>query len=303
MMGPMMAGDWIKMRCSLDTDPAVMRVALMLKVPCTQVVGMLHKVWSWFNQHTADGNAPGVTEALLDSMVGLDGFARSLVEVGWLRITESGASVPKFDRHNGKAAKIRANTQARVERHRNSVTHEALHERYNCVTREEKRREEKTPSPTPPYSPPSPPSPVEQKQQQQAQQKKWSGIITIEDRRRLAEDWNANKPKKARPANCATDCRALADALYAIADEESLQPGDRDDPLAFLTRRTITYLRSREAAKYPTSLRNWLTKRKFLEDPAQWEHECHDDPRSRAAALIERMKRMSGEAHDRAGSG
>jgi len=133
-----MAGDWIKMRCNLDTDPAVFQMAAALEMDELAVVGRLWKVWAWADQHIADCNAVSVTTNVLDRITTTPGFAEAMRKVGWLEGREGALSFPHFDRHNGQTAKKRALTKNRVEKTRgDSVTLLALQERYQ-------RREEKS---------------------------------------------------------------------------------------------------------------------------------------------------------------
>jgi hypothetical protein len=140
-----MAGDWIKMRSNLDTHPKVFEIADLLGVAPLHAVGMLWKLWSWADTHSADGNAIRVTDLTLDAIVGHANFATALRTVGWV-VGESGAlSFPNFEKHNGASAKKRAESQERTAKHRSrtcnaSVTPKALPEK----RREEKRREDKT---------------------------------------------------------------------------------------------------------------------------------------------------------------
>jgi hypothetical protein len=83
--------------------------------------------------------------------VRLEGFAASLEKVGWLTIDENGISVPKFDRHNGESAKKRAlktERQARWRAGKDDSVDEVVDAQTSTKgsTREEKRREDKTPS-------------------------------------------------------------------------------------------------------------------------------------------------------------
>jgi hypothetical protein len=133
-----MAGDWIKMRCNLDTDPAVFQMAAALQMDELAVVGRLWKVWAWADQHIADCNAVSVTTNVLDRITTTPGFSEAMRKVGWLEGREGALSFPHFDRHNGQTAKKRALTKNRVEKTRaDSVTLPALQERYQ-------RREEKS---------------------------------------------------------------------------------------------------------------------------------------------------------------
>lgn len=135
-----MAGDWIKMRCNLDTDWRVIQIASQLEMSELHVVGCLWKLWTWADQNTADGNAVSVTDVTLDRFTGVTGFASSMRNVGWLTGENYQITFPNFVEHNGSTAKKRAKTQQRVSKHRNArsvtdVTLKAL---------PEKRREEKS---------------------------------------------------------------------------------------------------------------------------------------------------------------
>jgi len=136
-----MAGDWIKMRWNLATDPAVLAVAATLDIEEDLVIGKLHRLWTWADQQTTDGNAHGVTKAWLDRYMGVTGFADALAKVGWLACENGGVQIPGFAIHMGKSAKSRAQGAVRTARSRQcnavSVT-ETLPEK----RREEKRREE-----------------------------------------------------------------------------------------------------------------------------------------------------------------
>jgi hypothetical protein len=141
-----MAGDWIKMRINLDTDPRVIEMASVLETTELHVVGCLWKVWSWADSHTLDGNAIRVTDVTLDRFTGVTGFAVALRKVGWLEGRDGALTFPRFSEHNGQTAKKRAETKERVAKHRSGKAEEC---NANCVTSvtqkvlPEKRREEK----------------------------------------------------------------------------------------------------------------------------------------------------------------
>jgi hypothetical protein len=142
-----MAGDWLKFELNTPEKPEVLAITIELGYDDPDLtVGKLLKVWRWFDQHTVDGNAPSVTPALLDRLIGVTGITQAMSKVGWLDIYVSGGvGLPHFDRHNGKTAKERALTAKRVASHKaskdangtgngDSVT--------SALPREEKRREE-----------------------------------------------------------------------------------------------------------------------------------------------------------------
>ena len=136
-----MAGDWIKMKTSLADDPAVIGMSIDLGLESDLVVGKLHRLWSWANLHTSDGNAVGVTPEWVDEFLHVEGFAKSMEKFKWLKIKDDRVTVPRFDRHNGQSAKTRANARKRQERHRKRNGKVSRSKRDSSVTREEKRRE------------------------------------------------------------------------------------------------------------------------------------------------------------------
>lgn len=142
-----MAGEWLKMECATPDKPEVFAITAAMGWDDPDLaVGKLFRVWRWFDQQTTDGNARGVTAALLDRIAGATGFAQAMIDVGWLVVTTTGVELPNFDKHNGATAKGRAQGAKRVANHRSnvnsngecngkSVTH--------ALPREEKRREDK----------------------------------------------------------------------------------------------------------------------------------------------------------------
>jgi hypothetical protein len=137
-----MSGEWLKMECATPDKPEVL--ALTVKMGWDDpdlTVGKLFRLWRWFDQQTVDGNACGVTAALLDRQVGASGFIQAVSDVGWLLIEKDGIRLPKFDRHNGNTAKSRALTAKRVATHRNNAEGNGATVT-GALAREEKKREE-----------------------------------------------------------------------------------------------------------------------------------------------------------------
>lgn len=114
------------------------------------IIGKCFRVWRWFDQHTANGHARGVTNVTLLSLIGQsddsEKFLNCMVEVGWLVENDDGITLPNFDYHNGETAKSRALATKRKQKQRSKshddVTEESRPDRDKSVTREEKRREE-----------------------------------------------------------------------------------------------------------------------------------------------------------------
>lgn len=106
------------------------------------VSGKLLRIWIWADQNSVDGNDLHVTDSFLDRLTHRKGFAAAMRHVGWLEGENGRLIFPGFERHNGRTAKERAETNRRVAKHRRrngSVTDEALQKPLP-----EKRREEKS---------------------------------------------------------------------------------------------------------------------------------------------------------------
>lgn len=136
-----MAGDWIKMRTNLDTDPSVVRMASGLKTDRFAIVGRLHRIWAWANEHLTDGQNVPVDSAFLDKLVELSGFADAMRSVGWLSGRDGALCFPSFERHNGASAKARALDVERKRRVRQ--TSEKRPDTNRTESGPEKKREEK----------------------------------------------------------------------------------------------------------------------------------------------------------------
>jgi len=105
--------DWIKMRVNLQTHPKVVRISSALKADSFGIIGGLHAAWSIFDAHSEDGGLLGYTCAALDMKIGWPGFSAALESVGWLETRSDGLFLPRFDAHNGKSAKRRAEDRVR----------------------------------------------------------------------------------------------------------------------------------------------------------------------------------------------
>lgn len=159
-----MAGDWIKMRSDLGTDPAVIRIGTATGLDPFGVVGRLHALWAWADAHTTNGTAPGVTSDWVDRLVCHQGFATALVAAGWLVERAGAIEFPRFGRHMGDSAKRRATETARKRSYRDKLASRKRPARVPEVSREkrdnvppepgpEKRREEEEKKEIPPIPP------------------------------------------------------------------------------------------------------------------------------------------------------
>jgi hypothetical protein len=117
-----MAGEWVKMRWSLRNEPEVIAIGAALDLDGFAVAGRLHAIWSWADEHSAEGDAPGVTVAWLDSYVCAPGFADALEKVGWLVRKKDGLCIPRFEVHMGEGGKRRALATKRNRKYRQEKT-------------------------------------------------------------------------------------------------------------------------------------------------------------------------------------
>jgi len=137
---------WIKVRTALLAHPKVVTLALRLGVTKSNALGALVALWCCADEHADDGTLVGATKEAIDAIADLPGFADALESVGWLTLTDDGAQLPRYQEHNGKTAKDRAQAQKRVAKARARVTLPLR----TSVTRGEERREEKNTKDTPP---------------------------------------------------------------------------------------------------------------------------------------------------------
>jgi hypothetical protein len=114
---------WIKLKTTLQADPAVAAIADKLNMDDAHVVGCLAIIWSWADNLTVDGYIAGATCSRIDRMVRRKGFAEAMIGAGWLENTAAGLTFPKWDRHNSESAKARAGEQERkrLQRLRHNV--------------------------------------------------------------------------------------------------------------------------------------------------------------------------------------
>ena len=140
-----MAGDWMKIELELPDKPEVHAIAGMLNIDPDAVVGKLIRVWQWFDKHTTNGNAYGVTFSLPDRISGVIGFGEAMAFAGWLEQNDKTLTMPKFDSHTSASAKTRAGTAKRVANHRVIIDHKCNGESVtqtvtDALPREEKKR-------------------------------------------------------------------------------------------------------------------------------------------------------------------
>ena len=171
-----MSDQWIKARTDLAENPKTIAIAVKLGCDPYLVVGKLvGQLWKWADKHAAlfRGDDPHYqhakalgTAAWVDQHTGIKGLADAMMAAGidWLRVEGDYLIFPRWEKHNGKSAKMRAENTRRQQRLRDNpaptdaepvapvVAPEARQTsrttRDTSATREEKKREEKrTPPP------------------------------------------------------------------------------------------------------------------------------------------------------------
>lgn len=142
-----MAGEWLKFESTLPEKAETLAITAAMGWDDPDLtVGKLMRLFRWFDQQTVDGNAPNVTTALLDRIIGVTGFVTAVAEVGWIVVDGKSISLHNFERHNGATAKSRALTAKRVANHRSNAEGNDEGNAPTVTTalaREEKSREEK----------------------------------------------------------------------------------------------------------------------------------------------------------------
>jgi hypothetical protein len=142
-----MAGEWLKFDSTLPEKQETLAITVAMGWDDPDLtVGKLMRLFRWFDQHTVDGNAPSVTPALLDRIVGVSGFVSAVAAQKWLIVTGGGICLHHFEYHNGASAKSRALTAKRVANHKTNGKTNAEGNAASvsgALPREEKRRVEK----------------------------------------------------------------------------------------------------------------------------------------------------------------
>lgn len=151
-----MAGDWIKMRVGLTTNPRVMRLAecliddasymewagltygvascpapseseeraerhSALRVTRYVTVTALLRFWGYANEHVKGEFIAGILPEDVDEIVGVPGFAHAISAAGWAEFDpRGGLSMPNFAEHNTSAGE-RSGAAERQKRYREKL--------------------------------------------------------------------------------------------------------------------------------------------------------------------------------------
>lgn len=97
------AEPFVPMRWDLEDDPAVVTIAVKLRVDTGAVVIACFRLWRWAMKTSADGNM-GATPEAVDHRLGLPGFAQAYIDVGWGSLRDGAFVIENFDRWLSKGA-------------------------------------------------------------------------------------------------------------------------------------------------------------------------------------------------------
>ncbi len=139
-----MSTSWIKVEVTTYQKIEVLTIADLLDIEPHCAFGKLVVLWCWADVNTIDGHANGVTKILIDSVVGLKGFAEAMLDsrVGWLREEGDGMLFfTNFDRHNGKGAKKRSVDARRKSLSRSNVLQMSREDLDKLTTKKSTREE------------------------------------------------------------------------------------------------------------------------------------------------------------------
>jgi hypothetical protein len=131
---------WLKIQHETPEKPEILLLGKILNISQGDAFLACFRFWRWADLNVYGCNAPSVTLALLDSVVGIKNFGEAMVSVGWISQDETGLRIPNFERHNSQSAKKRALTSNRVSQHRAkkcnaNVTLGALQKRYQSKSK------------------------------------------------------------------------------------------------------------------------------------------------------------------------
>ena len=117
-----MAGDYIPLDHELPATPQVLALAERAGVDVDVVVGRLALFWIWVDRMTTDGHLAAIGPAAIARQCGGDtDFWRHVEAVGWLELTDAGATMPDYTRRFSNGARRRMKDAQRKARGRRAA--------------------------------------------------------------------------------------------------------------------------------------------------------------------------------------
>lgn len=104
----MSSTNWMKVQKTTPDKPEILLIANALDKPQAEAFLAFFRLWTYFDDHTEEGEMPFFGFPFLDKQAGLPGFAQACTEVGWLVVSGKTLYISNWDRHNSQSAKRRA---------------------------------------------------------------------------------------------------------------------------------------------------------------------------------------------------
>jgi len=102
-----MGTGWIAIDKTLPYKPEIATLCKKLSITREKAVMGCILVWAWADEITTDGNLGEQRLEDVDFIAHIDGFGRTMRDVGWLVERDGLLSIPNFHRWNSKSAKAR----------------------------------------------------------------------------------------------------------------------------------------------------------------------------------------------------
>lgn len=78
-----MAGDWIRLKPDMETDPVFWQIAARTNMTAKELFFTLYKVCCWFQKYGKYGKAK-CTPDVIATLLGRAGFTEAMIEFGWM---------------------------------------------------------------------------------------------------------------------------------------------------------------------------------------------------------------------------
>lgn len=102
------SANWMKVQKHTPDKPEIRHIARRCGCGLGDAFLAWFKVYTYFDETTADGSIAFFAPEDVDDIGGLPGLGKAMTDVGWLIFDSSGCTIVNWDRHNGTSAKRRA---------------------------------------------------------------------------------------------------------------------------------------------------------------------------------------------------
>jgi len=278
-----MAGDWLKIQHATPDKPEIVRMAALLDIDHNAVVGACLRLWIWADQQTVDGNGLSVTIKFIDRVTHCPDLGQAMVEVGWLTGTDGNLTLPNYDRHNGRTAKTRAQTAARVKRardSRNALT--VTNVTPTLLSSQESAIDPETGSTTAQVGPETGSTTAQVDKEGEVAMVEKSYVFDINGRAVTEKEIHTVYWQYPRHVKKPKSIELIAKALKVVGYDELLQA---------VTEYADIHADSEH--KFLPHLPTWLRNERWMDDRNEWRNETKDaKPESGTAATVAALRRF-----------